>query len=282
MATAPTQTAWQLSAPESFVLLNGPKAVGAEAFKLGVLELVTRNVFKIVNVEEPGMRGRRKTTAVLVEGTASSAASGAALQSIVELYRQQRQRTFKDGTIGVPVAELARAATRRYKTLAKYRDQEILPSLVERGLYRREERRTLGIFKSTRYELTPEGEAARSDLESRIELANREFGGWVRGEPARAMAFAGLAGAALLMMPSVYPELQLMAEGMPAASDFAAGDAGSVGGSTGAGLDVASTGGAEVGGLDLGGLDMNSLSALDLSAFDSIGDAFSAIDSGVD
>ena len=295
METTQAATAWQLSAPESFVLLNGPSADGAEAFKLGVLELVTRKALKIVHVEESGMFGRRKQTAVLVEGSGGSVPDGRALRSIWELYQQQKQRTFKDGTVGVPVADLAGAASRRFKTLGKYVEQEVLPPLVDQGLYAREERRTLGIFRSTRHTLTPDGEAARDDLRSRMTLAEQEFAGWVRTDPTRAMAFAGLAGAALLLMPALYPELQQMAGLLrPGDSegddvDDAEDDDTEVGAAGGEGLDLASadaggldSGGLDLGGADLGGFDMGTLSSLDFSAFDSIDDAFSAIDAGVD
>ena len=297
MDTTHVGTPWRWSAPESFVLLNGPSADGAEAFKLGVLELVTRNALKIVNVEESGMLGRRKTTAVLVEGSGSNVPDNQALRSIWDLYQQQRQRTFKDGTVGVPVADLAQAASRRYKTLGKYLEQDVLPQLVEQGLYVREERRTLMIFRSTRYTLTPEGETARDDLRGRMDLAEREFAGWVRTDPARAMAFAGLAGAALLLMPALYPELQLMAGllrpgdsgGDDGGDDADDGDAAVVGaagaaGTEGEGADpvTADSGGLDFGSAGLGGLDVSGLSSLDFSAFDSIGDAFSAIDASVD
>src|SRR3712207_3244607 len=148
MEMTQASTPWRLSAPESFVLLNGPSASGSEAFKLGVLELVTRNVVTIVNVEESGMFGRRKTTALLVDGAAGEPDSRP-LRSILDLYRQQRPRTLKDGTSGVPVAELAQAASRQYRSIGKYVEQDVLPALIEQGLYAREERRTLGIFRST-------------------------------------------------------------------------------------------------------------------------------------
>ena len=48
-------TRWQLSAPESFVLRNGPNASGREAFKLGLMELVGRGVLALDNPGKDAM-----------------------------------------------------------------------------------------------------------------------------------------------------------------------------------------------------------------------------------
>jgi len=45
---------WRLTAPESYVLLNGAQASGVEAFKTGVLEIVARGALAIETHTEPG------------------------------------------------------------------------------------------------------------------------------------------------------------------------------------------------------------------------------------
>jgi hypothetical protein len=46
---------WPLSAPESYVLLHGPRAKGVEAFKRGLLELVARDVLTVETRDRRGL-----------------------------------------------------------------------------------------------------------------------------------------------------------------------------------------------------------------------------------
>lgn len=60
-----------------------------------------------------------------------------------------------------------------------------MPALAERGLYRRQERRILGLFKVSRWEITYAGEAARAELEGSRSLGREQFHSWVDSDPAR-------------------------------------------------------------------------------------------------
>ena len=46
---------WPLSAPESYVLLHGPRAKSIEAFKRGLLELVARDGLAVETRERRGL-----------------------------------------------------------------------------------------------------------------------------------------------------------------------------------------------------------------------------------
>ena len=59
---------WDLSAPESLVLRDGPQAKPADVIKLAVLELVTRRVLRLVEVESRDRRGTRSTEMMIVAG----------------------------------------------------------------------------------------------------------------------------------------------------------------------------------------------------------------------
>ena len=65
-------TRWGLSAPESYVVLNGPSASGSEAFKLGLMEMVARGVLVLETIEHRG-RFSRKQVATLRDGLRLSA-----------------------------------------------------------------------------------------------------------------------------------------------------------------------------------------------------------------
>src|SRR5919197_3911970 len=199
-------TQWKLTAPESYVLLNGPQAGGAEAFRLALMELVGRGALRVVQVQQPGMLGLGRRVTVLAEGASPPADLDPTLESIWQVYTSLPSQTFPDGTVGVPVQELARAVQQRYGSLDGYVALQVLPALVERGLFRREEYRKLFLFPATRYVLTPDGRAARSELQGLIALGNRQFGGWAGQDPARALTFMGLAGASMFLMPLLLSE----------------------------------------------------------------------------
>ena len=264
---------WELPAPESHVLLAGVKGSGKQAMKLALLELVARRLLAIVTVEESG-RLRTSRTAVLVPGAARSQPTARSLQALLELYAQASPRTYKDGTTGVAVAELATAARKRYRTLGGYVETEVLPELARLGLYAREEYKRLGLFRATRWVRTPEGEAARADLQGRMAAGQGVFGRWVSEDPSRALAYVALAGSSVLLMSDLHPELQRLREQQraQAGGETAAYSSGDLGDESERepSSEELDTGELDVGGADFGGLD--------LQAFD----GFDAIDSGVD
>lgn len=88
-----------------------------------------------------------------------------------------------DGTVGVPVAELARALFERYpwtgwsnQVTGGYVHAVVLFALEERGLFAFERYRRLGLFDATRWVLTPAGSAAKTGLEASLAV-----GGLARG-----------------------------------------------------------------------------------------------------
>jgi hypothetical protein len=275
-------TAWSLTAPESYVLQHGPEADGGETFKLAVLELVTRGILKLVDVEERRAFGRTRTVPVLTPGPKASPPSEQALASVWLLYSGTALRLFGD-VAGVPVVDLAQAAVRRYKNLARYRTEEVVAPLVDRRLFERQEYRILWLWPAQRVVITPAGERLRADLRQRLDLGTAQFGDWVDREPARAMAFAGLAGASLLLMSPLYPDLQRLRQMQPPPSSV--GSDSTTATYTGDSTVLPSDGEGGPGWqLPDMGIDLGSLPSFDfdLSAFDSLSSAFDAIDSAVD
>ncbi len=182
---------WRLSAPESYVLLHGPKARGNKVFALALMELVARGAFRIIRGDQP----------LLMRGPRPARPDARPLAAIWDLR-----------PAGKPVADVARAAKGRYGSLRGYVEREVLAALAERGLYRREAYKILWIFPASRHVPTPAGEAARAELEAWRAAGTRGFGELVRRDPARAAAFVGLAGPAVLLMDSLRPDLRLLRE----------------------------------------------------------------------
>jgi hypothetical protein len=145
-----------LTAPESFVLLNGPNASGAQAFKLGVMDLVARGALVMESEQQ-----------MLRDGAVGSAGSDRALSPILDLYQRAPTQMYGGGDVGVRIDDLAKAAARQYGRLGGYVSQDVLPALEERGLYERKTGRILWIFPTTRWELTPSGDVERSRLLAR-------------------------------------------------------------------------------------------------------------------
>src|SRR5678816_908766 len=101
--TAWPATRWGLSAPESYVVLNGPSASGSEAFKLGLMELVARGVWVLETVERRVLLSK-KQVAILRGGPRETMPREQPLAAIWHLY----QGLTPDGEPGVPVEKLAR------------------------------------------------------------------------------------------------------------------------------------------------------------------------------
>src|SRR5205823_10670375 len=109
---------------------------------------------------------------------------------------------------GVAIGDLARAAASHYQSLERYVRRDVLPALIERGLYEARQERVLWIFPTTKYVLTPSGESARAELQQWLDVGGQRFSTWASNEPSQALAYAGMAGAALLLMPSLFPDLR--------------------------------------------------------------------------
>lgn len=267
-------TPWTLNAPESYVLLHGPQAKGAEVFKMAVMELVARGVIKLRQVEQPARRGRGKSVTVMAPG-AGKPPTEASLAPVWDAFNATPLAPQPDGEIGVPVSAFARSANTHFKSFGQYTSGAVLPALIERGLYAQESYKVLWLFPATRLTLTPEGQRMRDDLQTRSELAKQRLGGWVNQDTARAAAFLSLAGASFLLMPHAYGDLGRLNERLREQSRNGAGVETGVLTTT---IERDQDGERFGGDFDLGNVSFD----FDLSAFDSLGDAFSAIDSGVD
>lgn len=194
---------WGPTAPESRVLLDGPKGSGAETFRLAVLELIARRRLAVAG--ESDLPDGKTPTGFLIPGAETRPTGHRPLDAIQELFGKARARTS-----GVSVKRLARATRKRYGSFDGYAKTEVLPALERRGLYERRGRRLLWILPVTRWELTRSGEAARTQLEQNRKLGEEHFREWVNRDLERAYRFLGLAGSSLLLMEALHPELMEM------------------------------------------------------------------------
>ena len=173
---------------------------------------------------------------------------------MMDLLDEIPPRTTRDVNTGVPVAEFARKARRKYGWLGGYAETEVMPGLVSRGLYEGQEQ--LEFWKIPRA-----GESARSELERNLTAHGRErLSLWVDDDPAQALAFLAVAGSSPLLIEELHPNLRRLHERPQTEAGVYFGAEGGA-----AGVDTEAVWGDALGDLDLGVLDGldGALSAID-------------------
>ncbi|MGH2599897.1 MAG: hypothetical protein ACRDJ9_10985, partial [Dehalococcoidia bacterium] len=213
---------WDLSAPESQVLLWGPETSDAWALKPALLELVVRRALRLAAVEERRFCFFLKpaVTNILARGPGEVPAASRALGVVIQV-RPKSLRAYVGDVHGTPVDRLAHEVFTRHlqrvrirtgvfrwqRTGGGYVQSEVMPELERRGLYERER---AGLFESMRWVLTPEGVAALADLRALLAIGRESFGDWVGRDPARADAYVETAGTSLLLLGGLTPSLLLL------------------------------------------------------------------------
>ena len=214
-----------LGAPELYVLLHGPDANASEVFKLALQELVGRGSI-ILGTFQQGSGPTTTWTAVVVASQTQPGEIARSLHSVLDAYAGLPAQTPVDRGTGVTVPELARALRSRHGgTLSQWVTDEVMPTLVERGLYTEEQVKRLGLLSSTRYEPTNEGNAAQAMLQASLKRAAEQFPDWAAHDRARAGAFLATAGSAVLLLPELRPAIEQLHAASPGARKMMAAGA---------------------------------------------------------
>jgi hypothetical protein len=214
---------WELTAPESYALLHGPKhEYGTQAFKLALVELIAREKITLVEEEKLGLLGRR-SVAFLASGKDLRRPNSRPLAAMLDLLDAARARMSPAGTtVGVPVTKLVRAARKKYGWPGGYTEAEVMPALAARGLYERREKAIPVPFGSSRWEPTASGRRMMEELETGMSLGYGRFGEWVDENPRRALQFLGFAGSAALIMGPLHQDLRRLSKRREVASSHLA------------------------------------------------------------
>ena len=197
---------WRLSAPESYVLLNGPRASGVEAFKKALLELVALGALIIQTRREPTFLLFTREIRILLPGPKAPSV-GLTVPPLVDAWELFAGTSVSWGR-GVRTSDLGRSARARNLPLKDYARRVVMPALVERGLYRRAGDEDQGWFRTRPYVETAAGTAARAELEAWMREIPHEFRASSEQDPSRALALVGMVGSAVLLMDPLFPELQ--------------------------------------------------------------------------
>jgi hypothetical protein len=197
---------WELSAPESQVLLTGAETDNSWALKPALLELVVRRALRLVSVKHRRFLVFSTVSNILVPDRSLDQSTSRSLRVVMEAY--PKPRAYAGGIAGVPVEKLAQEVFTKHRADGGYVQAVVLPSLEQRGLFTHERSLRLGLSDTTRWELTLQGVAALADLRAIMETGRRSIREWVNHDPTRAKAFVEMAGASLLLMGDLIPEVQ--------------------------------------------------------------------------
>ena len=202
-----TSQSWELAAPESLVLRDGPGAARMQAVKLGLLELLTRGSLRLVDIPGRDWRGRDRAEKVLVRGAQPLPDTGV-LAPIARAFYNTAEKQFANGVSGRSIKEVARTfATSQRTRGGTYVSDIILPELAARGLFVRRLDHVLGIFPRTRWFRTSHGDRRRAELLTLLTDGERELSGRASRDPRDAATVLATAGAAALLMTAAYPKL---------------------------------------------------------------------------
>ena len=270
-----TAKRWELSAPESLVLREGTRANPAEVVKLAVLELVTRRVLRLVEVDGRDWRGRPKGELVIGAGSQPAPLDGP-LAPVARAALEAEAKTYPDGTVGLSLPAFSYAfRVRNANSPTLYVQRSVLPALEARGLFASRPSRWLGRFGSPSWTRTPEGDRALARLDELTATAAREAAVWSERDPKRLAVFLATAGGAALLVPAAFPVFEAFAARLGAAPDDG-GAIVAVLAATTAGDDAGPDGGMS----DLAAIDVSGLS-LDFSAISGLDGGLAGMDASL-
>lgn len=259
----------ELTVPESYVLVYGPKVGASRPFKLALMELVAGKCLTLSDAKDSVLFGLwKRNVALLAPGTRHRSPGSRSLSALLDLLDEMWPRTARGGNVRVPVAKFARKARHKYGWLGGYAETEVMPGLVSRGFYERQEQ--FGFWK-----ITHAGKVARTELERSLATHGRErLSLWVDDNPAQALAFLGVAGSSSLLMEELHPDFKRLRERRQIEGGAYLGAEGGPEGN-----DPEAGWGDALGDLDLGALDLNGLDVA-LSAIDAAVSSGGREDSG--
>ena len=202
--------AWELTAPESFVLRyarTDPSFV--IVFKLAVTELVARDALRLEGVRlARGWRPGPRRVWLLSDGPRIATVDEPALIAPLTFYQHVRARRARSGSRatdatvaieGVLATHLNPLRPEARRTLVDYVADDVMRSLRRRGLLTGD-----GTY-------TDAGRRADEALDTWMALAAQRLPDWAASRrPALAITYLRAAGAAVLLVPDARPTLDLL------------------------------------------------------------------------
>lgn len=265
----------QLTAAEALVLQNPQLAQGRAALKLTMMELLARRIVTMHHDERKGMFGRTQRTDYLEiapDATQRTRDAAAHVRSVVDMLWAADTK----GQGATMTSVVAQARKTFGADLSSFQNKHVLPMLIERGLLESYQAKRLGIFNTTKYRHTTQGETVRQQLVGHLEQA-RALPSVIERDPAQAAALLATLGASVLLVDELKPFYSRLSQAMRPTTGADSGDA-----YVSDDDDSSSFDSSDFGTFDSFDFDFNAFDTLDssLDAFDSSFDSSS--DSGSD
>ncbi len=268
-----------LTAAEALVLQNPQLNQGRAALKLTLMELLARRIVTMRRDERKGMFGRTQHTDYLelAPDAAQRIPDVAHVRSVIEMIRAADKKGY-DATM---LEVISQARKTFGADLAAYHSKHVVPNLIGRGLIEAYQAKRLGIFTTTKYRHTAQGETVRQQLAAHLEQA-RALPKTIERNPAQAAALVATLGGSILLVDELKPYYGRLSQAMrPGGGDAGVyiGDDDDSDNDDSSSLDSSDFGFGDFGSFDF---DFNTFHTLDTSmdAFDSSFD--SSADSGSD
>ena len=185
--------AWELTAPESYVLRQVGRALPAVVVRFALVELVARGALRLESARvRHGWRPGARTTWLLAEGPAIDDVAEPSLRAALLLYAHLRGRKPQTAVTeageleGVTLDELVKAGSRAPSDFAEIRDSTTAAALRKRGL----------LFRTWRGSA---GDRADGLLDEWLRVGRRRFAEWSHDAAWTRDFLAGAGSAALLI-----------------------------------------------------------------------------------
>jgi len=214
---------WRLTAPETHVLRwRGGRA--EEVFRLAVINLAASGALRLEWAQMRRVLVFKEQRAVLSDGPRVRSAVEPSLAGVLAAYEQAGKRRFRSAAEpgrpqreieGVLLSQFVAKAEkpgppwRRRRGSRRYRDRDVLPSLIRRGLV--EPAVPSRLRRRLVLSWTPAGQGAAVALDAWIAAGRQRMGDWVVHDPGRTIAYAKDAGA-ILLLRELTVELGLLAD----------------------------------------------------------------------
>jgi hypothetical protein len=257
----------QLTAAEALVLQNPQLAQGRAALKVTMMELLARRILTMRHDERKGMFGRNQRTdyLVLASNAAQLTPQAAHIRAVVNMLRA----ADASGQGAAMTTVLAQARKTFGADLSAFQNKHVLPMLIERGLVEPYQAKRLGIFSTTKYRPTTQGDIVRQQLAMHLEQA-RALPNVIERDPMQAAVLVATLGSSVLLVDELKPFYSRLSQAMRTAANDAGGDVLVVDNDDN--IEDSST----LDSHDFGGFDF------DFDAFDSLDSSQDAFDSSFD
>lgn len=197
----PRSDRWELTAPESQVLLTGPETPNLWAIRIAFKELVARGILSTVVNEQRWWLILRRKVDYFTRAAYAQADVDPPLAHLISVLPSDSGKIA--GSQGFPIDQATTDVMRWYRLAGGYVRAEVLPSLRERGLFTTRKR---GF--DDEWILTPLGETRLAELREFVETGRQLLDSDQELDREGLVSFIEWGGPAVLLIDEIDPTLR--------------------------------------------------------------------------